>query len=81
MSDLKDKKREARKNLADAREILAHMEKHLKMGDERAVELASAFFHIFNYHCEHGDLRPWHVHLAALLRTNQDACYMPILPE
>lgn len=72
MSSLKDKKREARKNLSNAREILAHMENYLKVGNEEAIDLAGAFFHIFNYHLEQGDLRPWHVHLAALLRNVND---------
>ncbi len=69
MTTLKDKKRESRKNLSSAREILAHMENYLNTGNEESIELASSFFHIFNYHLEQGDLSPWHVHLAMLLRN------------
>lgn len=68
MSDSKEKRRQAKKNLAEARAILLHMEQYIHGKDPEAMELAYAFFHVFNYHLEEGDLRPSNVHLAALLR-------------
>ena len=67
----KDKRREARSNLKEARAILAHMEGHINGKDPKAMELAYAFFHVLNYHFEEGDLLPLNVHLAALLRSGQ----------
>lgn len=73
MSTRKDKKREAKKQMQDARAILHCMEKYLDGKDQQAFELASAFCHILNYHFEHGDLRPHFIHLAALLRAKNDS--------
>lgn len=64
----KQKKREAKRNLREAREILNYME-NLLSGDEKHVEMACAFFAMFSHHLNYGDLRPHEVHLAALLRT------------
>jgi hypothetical protein len=68
MSDVKDKRRQAKKNLAEARALLLHMEQYINGKDPEAMELAYAFFHAFKYHLEIGDLKPSNVHLAALLR-------------
>ncbi len=65
----KQKKREARVNLREARNILNYME-NLLSKDAESIEIACAFFAMFSYHLKHGDLRPTDVHLAALLRTH-----------
>lgn len=64
----KQQKREAKKNLKEARAILFCMESYLEGKEQQALDMACAFFHVLNYHLEQGDLRPHHVHLAALLR-------------
>jgi len=73
MSIAKEQRRAAKQNIRDAREIITHMEKHINSKDTNAIELAVAFFHIFNHHLEHGDLQPWNVHLTQLLRK-KTAC-------
>lgn len=68
MSEIKQKKKAAKKQLQDARAILFAMENYLNGKDHEAIELACSFFHMLNYHFEEGDLRPSNVHLASLLR-------------
>lgn len=68
MKDDKTKRREAKKSLSEARAILVGMEQYLGSKDAAARDIAYAFLHVLNHHLDHGDLRPSHVHLAALLR-------------
>ena len=67
----KEKRREARSNLKEARAVLCHMEQHINGKNPEAMELAYAFFHVLNYHLEIGDLRCSNIHLAALLRRER----------
>lgn len=67
----KDKRRQARSNLKEARAVLAHMEGYINGKNPEAMELAYAFFHVLNYHLELGDLRPSNIHLASLLRGKE----------
>lgn len=70
----KTRKRAAKRNLKEVRNILGHIEFCLDSKNDDLLLMAEAFFHIFNYHLEEGDLRPSHVHLATLLRgDNADA--------
>ena len=71
MSIAKEQRRAAKQSIREAREIITHMEKHIDSKDQTAIELAAAFFHIFNHHLEYGDLQPWHVHLTQLLRNEK----------
>jgi len=71
MSDEKDKRRQAKKNLTEARAVLSHMERYIDGKNPEAMELAYAFFHVLNYHMEIGDLKCSNVHLAALLRRER----------
>jgi hypothetical protein len=72
LSSLKERKREGIKNLSEARNILRYMEQLLLTREEDNIDRASAFFRIFNYHLEEGDLAPHNVHLAALLRRKNE---------
>ena len=62
----------AKRSLKDAKRIISQMEKWLKSDSKKAVKMAEAFFHIFEYHVEHGDLSPENIHLAQLLRGISD---------
>lgn len=66
----KEKKRLAKKNLIEARNILRYMEDMLN-GNDESIDMACAFFRMLNWHLESGDLRPSEVHLAALLRSKE----------
>lgn len=66
--DLKTKRRNARKQIKSAREIITKMEKYVFREDSYAVGLGCAFLQVLEYHLKDGDLRPDNVHLAYLLR-------------
>ena len=68
----KEKKRLAKRNLKEARNVISHIGFCLDSKDEELVSIAEAFFYGFNHHLEHRDLRPSHVHMAALLRRQND---------
>jgi len=68
MTSLKEKRRLGKKNLREAREILFYMEKLLISKEEKAVNMATAFFTVLHHHLNDGDLKPADVHLTALLR-------------
>ena len=72
MSSRKEKKRLAKKRLQDARSIIFCMENYLNDKEDLAFDIATAFFHILDYHFSHGDLRPHLIHLAALLRKDNE---------
>ena len=62
----------AKRNLKEARNVLSHMGIYLDSKDEELVSIAEAFFYVFNWHLECGDLLPSNVHLTALLRRQND---------
>jgi hypothetical protein len=68
MSNEKNRRREAKRKLRDARAVLAHMDKYLDSKNTKAIDLACAFFHVLNYHLEEGDLMPTNIHMTALLQ-------------
>jgi len=66
--ELRNKRQEAKKCLVQSKRILKSMETWLNSHDEHSIEMASAFFQIFKYHIEEGDLRPDEINLAAFIR-------------
>lgn len=70
MSQNKDTKRLARRNLKEARIILNRIEAMLNSQFSNQECMAEAFLHVLNWHMQFGDLHPSDVHLAALLRSN-----------
>jgi uncharacterized sporulation protein YeaH/YhbH (DUF444 family) len=65
---VKEKKRLAKRNLKEIRNILCCMEATLNSKNQDSQDMAEAFFYMLNWHLEEGDLKPSNVHLAALLR-------------
>ena len=68
----KEQKRAAKRNIKEARNVLNNIGIYLDSKDEELVSIAEAFFYVFNHHLTGGDLRPSHVHMAALLRRKNE---------
>lgn len=68
----KAQKLAAKRNLKEARNVLNHIGICLDSKDPELVSIAEAFFYVFNWHLEHGDLLPSNVHLTALLRRQDE---------
>lgn len=69
---IKEKKKEAKQALKETKKILKRMEYYLECGQSQSIEMAWAFFRVFAYHAEHGDLRPEEINLIRLLKANDE---------
>lgn len=67
--EIRDLRNEAKKSSAAMKRVIKLMDNSLASGEPYKIKVASAFFHIFGYHIEEGDLKPENISLATYLRS------------
>lgn len=65
---IRDKRQQAKKSSVHFKRIIKKMDACLASSGAHDIEVASAFYKILEYHVDTGDLSPYNVQLAALLR-------------